>query len=103
MGFFETVYAVVKQVPRGQVATYGQIARLSGNPRMARQVGWALHGNPEPGVIPCHRVLNRNGEPCKGFAFGGEETQRMLLEAEGVEFLPDGRVDLDRFRWKKDT
>lgn len=99
MGFFETVYAVTKQIPLGRVATYGQIARLAGNPRMARQVGWALHGNPEPGVVPCHRVINRGGELCKGFAFGGLDAQRLLLEAEGIEFLPDGRVDLERYRW----
>jgi len=90
------------------VATYGQIARLAGNPRMARQVGWALHANPEPAHpnepagsgIPCHRVLNRFGEVCKGFAFGGEEVQRALLEAEGVVFGEDGRVDLGEYGWE---
>ncbi|MCL1952244.1 MAG: MGMT family protein [Oscillospiraceae bacterium] len=100
MNFFSCVYEVAKQIPRGRVATYGQIARLAGNARMARQVGWALHSNPEPGVIPCHRVLNRYGEVCKGFAFGGEDAQRMLLEAEGVAFGADGRVDLAAFGWE---
>ncbi|MCL2298963.1 MAG: MGMT family protein [Firmicutes bacterium] len=101
MDFFSRVYEAARQIPRGRVATYGQIARLAGNPRMARQVGWALHANPEPGIIPCHRVLNRFGEVCKGFAFGGEEAQRMLLEAEGIAFGPDGRVDLAVYGWKK--
>jgi len=101
MSFFSCVYDITKQIPRGCVATYGQVARLAGNARMARQVGWALHSNPEEGVIPCHRVLNRFGEVCKGFAFGGEEAQRMLLEAEGIVFNADGRVDLDVFGWKK--
>ena len=100
MNFFSCVYEAAKQIPRGRVATYGQIARLAGNPRMARQVGWALHSNPEPGIIPCHRVLNRFGELCKGFAFGGEEVQRMLLEAEGIAFGADGRVDLKLFGWE---
>ncbi|MDR3314241.1 MAG: MGMT family protein [Oscillospiraceae bacterium] len=100
MGVFTSIYAIVRKIPRGSVATYGQIARLAGNPRMARQVGWALHSNPEPGAIPCHRVLNRNGELCKGFAFGGQEAQRLMLDAEGVAFLPDGRVDLERFGWQ---
>jgi len=100
MNFFSAVYEIVRQIPRGKVATYGQIARLAGNARMARQVGWALHTSPEEGDIPCHRVLNRFGELCKGFAFGGEEVQRMLLETEGVEFSVDGRVDLKTFGWE---
>ena len=104
MSFFSAVYEQVRQIPRGKVATYGQIARLAGNARMARQVGWALHSNPEPDTpdspgIPCHRVLNRFGEVCKGFAFGGEEAQRMLLEAEGIAFGADGRVDLAVYGW----
>ena len=105
MNFFNCVYETVKQIPLGKVATYGQIARLAGNPRMARQVGWAMHASPEPDApetpgIPCHRVLNRFGEVCKGFAFGGEEAQRMLLEAEGIVFGADGRVDLDVYGWE---
>ena len=105
MNFFSAVYETVRQIPRGKVATYGQIARLAGNPRMARQVGWAMHASPEPSSpetpdIPCHRVLNRFGEVCKGFAFGGEEVQRMLLEAEGIAFGADGRVDLKTFGWE---
>ena len=103
MSFFQAVYAAVRRIPPGKVATYGQIARLCGNPRMARQVGWALHCNPEPGgenAIPCHRVLNRFGGCCEGFAFGGIDAQRMLLEGEGVGFLADGTVDLRKYQWE---
>lgn len=99
MGVFERIYEVVCQIPKGKVATYGQVAALAGNPRWARVVGYALHSNPKPGVIPCHRVVNRNGEPAASFAFGGGEVQRSLLEEEGVGFLPDGRVDMARFQW----
>ena len=99
MGFFDSVYEILRQVPQGKVITYGGIARLIGNPKTARQVGWALHSNPEPGVIPCHRVVNREGYLSGGFAFGGMEAQRMLLEAEGVEVDDDGRVDLSKYLW----
>ena len=71
-GFFDKVYEAVKKVPCGKVTTYGDVARLCGNPRMARQVGWALHCNPQPGVIPCHRVVFSSGSVCTGFAFGGK-------------------------------
>jgi methylated-DNA-protein-cysteine methyltransferase-like protein len=96
---FQKIYAVVRQIPKGRVTTYGQIAHLAGNPRMSRVVGYALHVNPEPGVIPCHRVVNRKGELSGAFAFGGLGQQHLLLEAEGIEFLPDGRVDLRRYMW----
>lgn len=99
MTFFERVYAVVRQIPRGKVATYGQIARLMGAPRCSRQVGFALHVNPEPGVIPCHRVVNREGYLSGAFAFGGLDVQKMLLEQEGVK-VEDGRVDLSCYLWE---
>lgn len=95
---FTKIYEVVKRIPRGKVCTYGQIALLVGNPRLSRVVGYALHVNPEPGVIPCHRVVNRNGEVSRAFAFGGENMQIQLLEDEGVEFVA-GRVPLDRYMW----
>lgn len=98
-GLFERIYAATCRIPRGQVATYGQIALLAGNPRASRAVGWALHQNPRPGEIPCHRVVNREGRCAPGFAFGGEGVQRALLEAEGVEFSANGRVDLTRWLW----
>lgn len=95
---FETIYAVVKRIPRGKVATYGQVALLAGNPRWSRVVGYALHVNPDPDSIPCHRVVNRFGEPSSAFAFGGKNMQILLLEEEGVTFA-DGRVDLKKHLW----
>ena len=95
---FERIYDVVRMIPRGKVATYGQIAMLAGNPHWSRVVGYALHVNPEPGVIPCHRVVNRLGEPSPAFAFGGVNEQIALLQKEGVEFV-DGRVDLGKYQW----
>lgn len=99
MNSYEQIYLVVRQIPRGKVATYGQIARLAGHPRWARVVGYALHVNPDPAHIPCYRVVDRLGHTAKAFAFGGEDVQRRLLEADGVPFLPDGRVDLSACQW----
>ena len=92
MTTFDRIYAVVCSIPKGKVMSYGQVARLAGNPRWARVVGYALHVNPAPGAIPCHRVVMKDGSPAPGFAFGGPNAQRGLLEAEGVAFTPDGRV-----------
>lgn len=100
MTVFEKIYQVVRQIPEGKVATYGLVALLAGNPRWARVVGYALHQNPAFGEIPCHRVVNREGRTAPGFAFGGGDVQRQMLENEGVSFLPDGRVDLDACLWK---
>ena len=94
---FERIYEVVKSIPKGKVATYGQVALAAGNPRWARVVGYALHVNPEPGIIPCHRVVNREGRVAPGFAFGGEGVQRQLLESEGIIFETDGRIDLEKY------
>jgi len=99
-GFFEKVYAIVETIPLGKVATYGQIARLLGNARMSRQVGWALHVNPRPIVTPCHRVVNREGKLSGGFAFGGATVQHDLLQSEGVVFLDENTVDLQKCLWK---
>lgn len=99
MTFFESVYEVVKRIPKGKVLTYGDIARAVGAPRSARQVGWALHSNPQPGVIPCHRVVFGDGRLTEGFAFGGKEVQKALLEAEGVQFENDV-IDLKKYRWE---
>ena len=98
-GFFESVYAVVKRIPEGKVLTYGDVARAVGAPRCARQVGWALHSNPQPGVIPCNRVVFGDGRLADGFAFGGKEVQKALLEAEGVQF-DNFIVDLKKYRWE---
>ncbi|MDR1093658.1 MAG: MGMT family protein [Clostridiales bacterium] len=100
MNFFQTVYEVVKSIPAGRAASYGLVARLAGNPRMARQVGWALHVNPDPKSIPCHRVVTIDGKCSRAFAFGGENIQRELLEKEGVGFLGDGRVDMEKYGLK---
>lgn len=97
MNTFEKIHEVVKSIPEGKVATYGQVALLAGNPRWARVVGYALHVNPEPGIIPCHRVVNREGRVATGFAFGGEGVQRQLLESEGIIFETDGRIDLEKY------
>ena len=102
MSFFEKVYETVKRIPKGKVATYGQIACAIGSPRAARQVGWALHVNPHPGMIPCHRVVNRFGRMAPVFAFGGEEAQAALLREEGVEVREDYTVDLQIYLFNGD-
>ena len=99
---FELIYDVVKQIPKGKVATYGQVASLAGNKRWSRVVGYALHSNPDPTTIPCHRVVNRLGEVSKAFAFGGKNRQITLLENEGVGFVND-RVDLKKYQWNRVT
>jgi methylated-DNA-protein-cysteine methyltransferase related protein len=95
----KSIYDTVKRIPRGKVTNYGLVAFLTGNPRLSRAVGFALHRNPEPGIIPCHRVVFKDGSVCSGFAFGGAEVQRAMLENEGVIFLPDGRVDMEKCAW----
>ncbi len=99
MKFDEKVYAFLSAVPRGKVVTYGQIAFAIGSPRAARQVGQALHRNPQPVVIPCHRVVNREGRLAPSFAFGGMEAQASLLRKEGVETV-GGCVDLEKYGWR---
>ncbi len=98
MTVFDKIYEVVRKIPRGKVATYGQVAILAGNSRWARVVGYALHSNPDPDGIPCYRVLNRLGELAPAFAFGGAEVQAELLRADGIE-VTDGRVDLEKYLW----
>lgn len=94
---FERIYAIARQVPYGRVTTYGQIALLVGNPRLSRVVGYAMHSAPDD--IPCHRVDNRRGELSDAFHPLGKQTQRQLLEGEGVEFMPNGSVNLRQFMW----
>lgn len=96
---FEIIYDVVKTIPKGKVATYGLIANLAGNKNWARVVGYALHSNPDPQNIPCHRVVNRFGECSSAFAFGGVNKQISLLKDEGVTFKPDGTVDMSTHLW----
>ena len=90
------IYEAVKEIPKGRVATYGTVAKMAGNPRMSRAVGNALHKNPDPDNIPCYRVVNSKGELAEAFAFGGENVQKKLLEAEGVEVV-NGKVNLERY------
>lgn len=91
--FFQSVYAIVKQIPYGKVVSYGDIARAIGYPRCARFVGFAMRACPED--LPWHRVVTADGSITGGdFA----PVRRMLLEREGVPFLPDGRVDMQKCR-----
>ena len=99
MNTFERIYEIVKQIPGGKVATYGQIASLAGNPLLQELWVMLCMSIPEPDEIPCFRVVNRNGCTSKAFAFGGEDHQRMMLELDGVIFTDDGRVDLDKCLW----
>ena len=97
-GFYQRIYALVRQIPEGKVATYGQLALLAGAPRAPRAVGYALNVCRDPGV-PCHRVVDRFGGTKAAFDTYAPGTQRALLEAEGVAFLPNGNADLSRFQW----
>ncbi len=90
------IYEAVKRIPKGRVATYGQVAEMAGDKKMARAVGNALHKNPDPSEIPCHRVVNAKGELSGAFAFGGEREQEKRLMREGV-VVTDGRVDLRKY------
>lgn len=96
MNTFEKIYAVVRKIPEGKVAYYGQVAAAAGNPHWSQIVGYALHVNPEPGVIPCHRVVKKNGEIAEAFAFGGANVQRDLLLNEGIVFIDDKTVDMEK-------
>lgn len=98
MSYYDVVYEIVCKIPRGKVATYGMIAAISGSPRASRAVGYALHFNPMPGLIPCHRVVNRFGRVAPAFAFGGPSAQADMLRSEGVEVVDDV-VDLDKYLW----
>lgn len=90
------IYEAVKKIPKGRVATYGQVAAMAGNERMSRAVGNALHRNPDPDNIPCYRVVNAKGELAGAFAFGGDEVQADLLRGDNIEVV-NGRVDLKKY------
>ena len=94
------IYAIVRRVPRGRVATYGQVAELAGLGGHARQVGYALHALDAESAVPWHRVINAAGRVSPRAEPGGDSIQRQLLEREGVAFDASGRIDLDRFRWR---
>ena len=95
---FHTFYEIARHIPAGKVATYGQIARLAGMPRCARTVGYAMAGCSDP-TVPCHRVVDRFGGTKVCFDTFAPDTQRALLEAEGVTFRPDGTADLEAHLW----
>ena len=96
---YQLIYDVVRQIPKGKVASYGQVAALSGNPRWSRVVGYALHVNPDPSGSPCYRVVTKDGRISDAFAFGGGNEQIALLKADGIEFVDDTHVDMKRFQW----
>ena len=97
----QRIHAVVRKIPRGRVATYGQIAALAGIPGHARQVGYALHALPTDSTVPWHRVINARGEVSRRKVPGSELSQRMLLEREGIRFDARGRVDLGKVGWRR--
>jgi methylated-DNA-protein-cysteine methyltransferase related protein len=98
-GFFERVWDIAAQIPRGSVTTYGAIARVLGSPGAARTVGWAMRAAPAESGLPCHRVVNAAGELSPEDAFGGPGVQQSLLASEGVTFDARGRVDMRRHLW----
>lgn len=93
------VHAIVATIPAGKVATYGQIAEMAGEPGAAREVGYIMSRVSPRQNLPCHRVVNKTGALSPEFAFGGQDRQRTLLEAEGIRFTPDGRIDMARHQW----
>lgn len=99
MNTYGLIYEQVKKIPRGFVASYGQIAALAGNRRWARVVGYALHVNPDPGSIPCYRVVTKDGRLSEAFAFGGVNRQKILLEQDGIEVINDC-VYMKRYQWE---
>src|SRR5690554_568102 len=97
-GFFNRVYQIVAEIPKGKVATYGQIAAMIGKPRSARVVGWAMHSAPREMNLPCHRVVNKAGSMGPGYIFG-PGLQRKLLKEEGVTFKANGCINMEKHLW----
>src|SRR5512139_1399634 len=100
LSFADQVYAVVQHIPPGRVATYGQIARLLGRPRGAREVGWALRDLPDGLDVPWQRVINAQGKVSFPPGSEGALQQQAMLEAEGIVVGPDGRIDLSTCGWE---
>ncbi|MBT9775312.1 methylated-DNA--[protein]-cysteine S-methyltransferase [Clostridium sp. MCC353] len=97
--FVNRVYGIVAEIPRGKVASYGQIAEKAGDPQAARDVGYIMSQVPPGSALPCHRVVNRTGTLAPDYVFGGKKRQRAMLEAEGITFLQDGRINMERHQW----
>jgi methylated-DNA-protein-cysteine methyltransferase-like protein len=97
---YRNIYRVVRRIPRGRIATYGQVAELAGLGPHARQVGYALHSLPDGEAVPWHRVVNAQGRVSPRAEPGGDQIQRQLLEREGVRFDERDRIDLARYRWR---
>lgn len=109
MNYKDEVYKIVQEIPRGKVATYGQVAEIinsklkitNGKKITPRMVGWTLHINTDPKNIPCHRVVNRDGRVAASFAFGGAKAQKAKLISEGVPFRSKTHVDLVKSLWNE--
>lgn len=99
-GYFQQVYEVVLQIPSGKVATYGQIAAHLGEGRNGRVVGWAMKVAPEGMKLPCHRVVNKQGELAPDYAFGDKEVQCTILKSEGITFLRNGKINMKKHLWQ---
>ena len=97
---YQRIYQIVRSIPKGRVATYGQVAQLAGLRGQARQVGYALHALAEDEDVPWQRVINARGEVSLRGYNDNDRLQRMLLEEEGVRFDRRGRIDLERYRWR---
>ncbi|MFM7426577.1 MAG: MGMT family protein [Elainella sp.] len=101
MSAYEAIYAVVRQIPAGTVATYGQVAELANLPRQARLVGYALYRVTHELEVPWHRVINAKGEISESpWRHGDDQLQRVLLEQEGVVFSSAGKISLAKYRWQ---
>lgn len=97
--FYQRVYEIVAKIPKGKVATYGQIALMLGQPKSARIVGWAMKVTPEYLHLPCHRVVNRLGKLAPNYVFGSSDIQRGLLVSEGITFNEDGFINMKEHLW----
>lgn len=99
MEFYNRIYKLAQLIPKGKVATYGQLASMAGNPRRARMVGRAMKNAPDDMDIPCHRVVNSAGETAPNYVFESKKHQRAMLEAEGVIFKTNGKIDMKHCLW----
>ena len=101
--FFERVYAIAKQIPYGQVTSYGAIARALGTARSARMVGWAMNASHNLQDIPAHRVVNRNGLLSGKHHFQGTNIMQQLLESEGIKVVDNQIVDFEKVFWEPEV